>query len=660
MSWRRFDGMAGLLAAMLAALGGMQRVEAQTLYGSIVGEVTDATGAAVPGATVVITNKATGLTRQSSTNTAGGYSFPNTPTGTYQVEVAAQGFTKYTQTDVAVTINSVVRVNVRLEVRAVTESLVVSASTAALQADRAEVRSEIGTRELVNLPVPLGRNYQQIFRVLPGFRPPSNAHSVPSNPSRALTFNVNGTSQSTNNTRIDGATSSNPHLPHLTAYVPTLEAIETVNVVTNSFDAEQGLAGGAAVNVQIRSGTNARHGSAFEYHSNQRWKAKPFFAPAGAGKPKLVYNQFGGTAGGPLRKDRLFYFVSYEATYDRQNASLSTTVPTAAIKQGDMTESPRAIYDPASGDASGAGRAVFANQLVPGARISAIARKIAELTPLPNLAGLTSNYYATAPYLFDRHTADVKVNSNASQKLTAFARFGLLHFDTDNPQAYGEGVGGPAIAGGATGKGDGNTYSLTLAGTYVFSPAFVLDANWGYTRFQAGAFQPRLDEKVGQDLLGIPGTNGTRRFEGGWPRFTVSNYTAIGIGEVFAPQWQKNPHFQYVANFNWTRGRHDLRFGMDFFRLKVEMLQPQITGAPQQPASGGFDFGGGPTQLRGGPSGNQFNSYAAFLLGLPTELGRTVQVPDTYKHRSWSESFYLRDRWNATSKLTLSYGVRYE
>ena len=202
--------MIGPVAALLLALGGSQELGAQTLYGSIVGEVTDATGAAVPGATVVITSKETGLTRQTATNTVGGYSFPNTPTGTYQVEVTAQGFTKYTHTDVAVTINSVVRVNVRLEVRAVTESLVVSASTATLQTDRAEVRSEIGTRELVNLPVPLGRNYQQIFRTLPGFRPPTNAHSVPANPSRALTFNVNGTSQSTNNTRIDGATSSNP------------------------------------------------------------------------------------------------------------------------------------------------------------------------------------------------------------------------------------------------------------------------------------------------------------------------------------------------------------------------------------------------------------------------------------------------------------------
>ncbi len=649
-----------LVAVLLGLALPPARLEAQTLYGSIVGDVTDASGAAVPNVTVVISSPGTGLSRQTVTNAAGGYSFPNVPAGEYQVEVSATGFAKYTRTGIPVTINSVVRVNVRLELSAVTESLVVTGLSAVLQTDRAEVRSEMGTRELTNLPVPLGRNYQQIFRTLPGFRPPTNAHSVPANPTRALTFNVNGTSQSTNNTRIDGATSSNAHLPHLTAYVPTLESIDTVNIVSNSFDAEQGLAGGAAINVQVKSGTNAVHGSAFEYHSSQRMKAKPFFLPAGTGKPKLVYNQFGGTIGGPIRKDKLFYFASYEGTFDRQNASLLATVPTAAIRRGDMSESPRDVFDPLTGDATGAGRIAFPGRQVPQSRISAISRKIVDLTPQPGLSGLVSNYFATAPYIFDRHTTDAKVNWNASQKLTAFGRLGWLRYDTDNPQAFGPAAGGPPIAGGATGAGGGDTYSVTVAATYLFTPSFVLDANWGFTRFESGAFQPRLDENVGRDILGIPGTNGTRRFEGGWPRINVTNYTALGIGEVFAPQWQSNPQHQYVANFNWTKGTHDIRFGADIFWMRVEMLQPQITGAPQQPASGGFDFGGGPTLVRGGAASNQFNTYAAFLLGMPTELGRTVQVPDTYNHRTSASSFYVRDRWNIVPRLSLSYGLRYE
>jgi len=199
---------------------------------------------------------------------------------------------------------------VTLQLGAVSESVLVTAEAAQLQTDRAEVRAEITSQTFQNLPVPLGRLYQQILKTIPGFRPPTNHHPVPTNPSRALGFNVNGTSYSINNTRIDGASSISVWLPHITAFVPTLEAIETVNVVTNSFDAEQGLAGGAAINVQIRGGTNALHASAFEYPTNQHMKAKPFFLPEGQGKPKLVYNEFGGTLGGPIKRDKLFYFMS--------------------------------------------------------------------------------------------------------------------------------------------------------------------------------------------------------------------------------------------------------------------------------------------------------------------------------------------------------------
>src|SRR5262249_26708248 len=160
-----------------------------------------------------------------------------------------------------------------------------------------------------------------IFRALPGFTPPQNVHSIPSNPTRALQMYVNGTSRSSNNTRVDGASDTNIQLPWITAYVPALESIETVHVVTNNFYVKHRLAGGASINVQTKSGSNGLHGSAFEYHHNQHTKARPFFIPVGADKPKMVYNQFGGTVGGPIRKDKLFYFASYEATIDRETAS---------------------------------------------------------------------------------------------------------------------------------------------------------------------------------------------------------------------------------------------------------------------------------------------------------------------------------------------------
>src|SRR5438034_1054912 len=262
-----------LFVVVAAALASLQDVRAQVLYGSIVGNIKDASDATVAGATVTATNTETNQVRQTTTDSLGSYALPTLQAGTYDVKAAKPGFATLVERGVPVTINTVTRVDLTLKVGAVNESVTIGAEAAPLQTDRSEVRAEVGSVELVNLPVPVGRNYQQLFRALPGFSPPQNSHSIPTNPSRALTFNVNGTTENTNNTRIDGASSTHVQLPHVVAYIPSLESIETVNVVTNSFDAEQGLTGGAAINVQTKSGTNAIHGSLFEYNTNQHLKA---------------------------------------------------------------------------------------------------------------------------------------------------------------------------------------------------------------------------------------------------------------------------------------------------------------------------------------------------------------------------------------------------
>ena len=649
-----------LLILVLLAGACVQSASGQILYGQLIGNVTDPSEAAVVGATVTITNRSTNQSRTALTNEAGAYSFPTVQAGTYEVRVTREGF-RPAATEATVTINSITRADLQMHLGAVTETIEVTAAAAVLQTDRSEVRAEVSSRTLQNMPVPLGRNYQNVLRTLPGFRPPANAHSVPTNPSRALTYNVNGVSQSINNVRIDGASSNSPWLPHITSFVPTLEAIDTVNVVTNSFDAEQGLAGGAAVNVQIRSGTNDLHGSAFEYHTNNRLKAKPWILPPGQRKPKLVNNEFGGTLGGPIRKDRLFYFMSYEGTPFREFASRLGTVPTPLQKQGNMSESTRLVYDPLTGNPDGTGRTPFPDNVIPAGRINPIIKKLVDLTPNPNLPGLTNNYFATAGYLFDRHRADTKVNWNVSDKLSTFARYSLLNYSMDNAQMFGD-LGGPEIsgAGGNPGTASGTTHSFTGAGTYIISPTFVLDAYYGYTLANTSVEQARLDEKLGLDFLGIPGTNGPRRFEGGWPRFMVSSYTDLGVPNAFMPYIRSDPQHQYVANLNWTKGSHELRFGTDIYFTAMNHAQPEVSGAGDYPASGGFNFGTGPTSLAGGLAGNQFNSYATFLLGLPTTIGKITQIPDEYETRQRSYSLYVRDRWSVSRRLTLSYGVRWE
>ena len=648
-----------LLAIVLAAV--QHEAAAQILYGSVVGNVKDPSDAAIGNASVVLTNKETNQERQTNTNDSGGYSFPTLQAGTYELKVSREGF-RTTTTEVTVTINSVTRADLTMQIGAVAESIRVTAEAMALQTDRSEVRAEVSSSTLQNLPVPVGRNYQNMLRTIPGFRAPSNAHSVPTNPSRALTYNVNGVSQSINNVRIDGASSNSPWLPHITSFVPTLEAIDTVNVVTNSFDAEQGLAGGAAVNVQIKSGSNDLHGSAFEYHTNQRLKAKPWVLPQGASKPKLVNNEFGGTLGGPILKDHVFYFMSYEGTPNREFASRLGTVPTPLMKRGDMSESTREVYDPLTGNPDGTGRTPFANKIIPSARISPIIKKLVDLTPDPNIpgAGFTNNYFAGGSYVFDRHRADTKVNWNVTPKLSMFGRYSLLHYDMINPQMFGQ-LGGPEVssAGGNAGDALGNTHSFTGAVTYMLTPSLILDAYYGYTLTDTSVEQARLDEKLGLDFLGIPGTNGTRRFEGGWPRFEVSSYTTLGTPNDFQPYFRSDPQHQYVANLNWLKGTHEVRFGFDIYFTGMNHAQPEATGASHG-AQGGFTFGTGPTSLAGGTPGNQFNSYSAFLLGLPTNVGKITQVPDNYNTRQRNYSMYVRDRWNLSRKLTFSYGLRWE
>lgn len=263
------------IAVLLVAFLVTVPAAAQILYGGLVGNVTDTTQAAVPGAAVTVTNEQTGATRTGSTNEAGIYQFPTLDPGSYTVAIRAGGFRTYGKTGVVVPANVTTRVNATLEVGEVTEQVTVEAGVVALQTEGAEVRRSMDRATLLNAPIPLGRNYQGLLTTLPGFSPPQDSGSFPANPSRSLRYSVNGTSDQVNNIRIDGASSYNPNIAQNTAINPTLESIEVVDVVTGSSDPEQGLAGGAAINIQIKGGTNAFHGSAFWYHNDQHLNAPP-------------------------------------------------------------------------------------------------------------------------------------------------------------------------------------------------------------------------------------------------------------------------------------------------------------------------------------------------------------------------------------------------
>ncbi len=656
---------------------------AQVLYGSLVGNVTDESGATIPGAAVVATNQDTNLVREATTNPEGIYGFPNVPPGRYVIKVTAAGFAEFTSKVVAVTANSTVRVDAPIRISGLAEQVTVTAQgdVAVLQTDRAEVRHELARAQIENLPVPIGRNYQSLFTTLPGFEMAGNSRESRMggcNPSRSRAFNVNGTSRSTTSTSIDGATSQHIWAVGNSAVVPTLESIETVNVATNSFDAEQGLAGGAVINVQMKSGTNQFHGSMFEYHHNQHLRARSYFLPPNQGKGKFISNQYGGTIGGPIKRDKLFFFTSYEGRPERENSTGILSVPTEAARRGDFSAFSTIVYNPLTGNSNGTGREPFPNNVIPAELISPIAKKILGYVPLPNyqpadpqLSSEANNFFGSKPFAANHWSNDSKINWQASDNFNMFGSLSLFSFNITNPTAFGEEFDGPRLGGGNAGHSWGRNTRVSLGANYIFSPTLLSDVFFGWGRQNTNVEQPGIGTNYGTEVLGLPGTNGPERFQSGWPRFVVSGYGNFGTEEPWTPYYRNDDQFSVRANFTKTLRSHEIRWGTDNNTERMNHTQPEFQGGSDMGARGRFSFGVGPTSLclQGNASGGcsvlqqgveQVNSLATFLLGLPTEFGKNLLTTFPYTTRAWRYSLYVRDRWQVSQKLTLSFGTRWE
>jgi hypothetical protein len=333
------------LIASFAVIGTGQ-ASAQLLFGSIVGTITDSSGALIPDALVTVTQAQTSEKRSGISNSTGAYVISTVPAGTYSVLISKPGFQHFETVNVEVAINTTVRVDAALRVGSQTETVNVSASgESELQTDRADVHGEVTSQSLQELPQPT-RTYEGLVGLLPGVAPPSASGGGTNNPMRSMEIQANGTSGSATNVAIDGVSATNPWVQFYSTAVPSVEAVEMVNVVTASAGADQGVMNGAGIHVQIKSGTNSFHGSAYEYFENNTLKAKPYFQPVGTQKPKYIDNNFGGTLGGPIFKDKLFFFGSYEADRLRQSAGGLYTLPTPNMVSGLLLlETPTAVTE---------------------------------------------------------------------------------------------------------------------------------------------------------------------------------------------------------------------------------------------------------------------------------------------------------------------------
>lgn len=635
----------------------------QTLYGSLTGNVSDSSGAAVPNAKVEALNLDKGTIKSTTTDERGAYLMGDLLPGTYKVSISAPSFSSRVQEGVAISVNTVIRLDANLTVSQINESVTVSAAAVTLQTDRADINNQIQSSQITNLPLinSQGRNFQVLFKVLPGFTPPVEVHSESGNPQRSMATQANGMPQSSNNTKLDGATISHPWLPRLVAYLPPVEAVETVNVVSNSFDAEQGMAGGAAMNVTIKSGTNEFHGAGWEFLTNSVLKARNYFYclysctgdPNRA--PKNVQNQYGAMVGGPIKKNKLFFFADWERTERRLAASALRTVPTAAMRTGDYSATGTTIFDPATGNADGTGRTPFVNNTIPSSRIDSAAAIMSSLIPAPNQSVFPNNYLAVGSYSFRRDNIDSKINYIPNEKTQIFGRYSISPTLVFDPPSLGA-AGGDATNGGQPGRAPGLIQSAAIGATYTFNSRVVLDAVVGYTRLRLSAENVDIDKNYGLEVLKIPGTNGDDRLQAGYPRFTFSTFSSLGNPNVSNPFLFRDPQYVFNTNVSVMKGSHSIRFGFEYSKYDINHFQPQASNGPR----GGFNFNGGLTSLRGGASTTGFNSYADFMLGLPQAMGKDVQYMNPATVRMPSYGLYIRDAWQVNRKLTIDYGIRYE
>jgi hypothetical protein len=631
-------------------------LRAQVLYGSIVGTVTDQSSAVIPKAEIKVTNPQTGAVRTVTADDAGRYTIGNVVPGVYDLQVTASGFRQVITKGVAATANTVTRVDVQMQLGSQTQEISVSGTAAALQTDKSDTHAELGSHELANLPLPNYRNFQSLFNLVPGATPVQFTNSITDVPQRSLSTNVNGTNRNNNNTRVDGAADVFVWLPHATLYVPPEETIEAANITTSSFDAEQGMAGGSAVTITTKSGTNQFHGVAFAYWDNNALQARNYFY-YGKGTPFSLHNIDGATLGGPIVRNKLFFFASWEGTRERTNFSTLATVPTQAERAGDFSGFDKtAIYDPRTGDANGRGRTQFPNNAVPANLFNPITVQLQSLIPMPNQPGTTGNYFTSGTQALDRDNIDGKVDWNRTANHRIFGKYSVMKALVNCPFSLGPAGGAGLCNGGGAGTAPTLTQLATLGHSWIITPNLLLDGVLGFTRMGQHGTDGFFGQNIGLDL-GIPGTNGPDIRQSGFPIFNITGFSSLGQTANYFPFYRNDQTWTTSHNLTWTHGPHEIRFGFDMIRFQLNQWQPEAgTYGPR----GYFTFDGAVTALNGGAtSPNQYNAYAAFLLGLDQSVGKTLQNIKL-TGREWQFGWYVRDRWQVNRKLTLNLGTRYE
>ncbi|HLJ77233.1 MAG TPA: carboxypeptidase-like regulatory domain-containing protein [Acidobacteriaceae bacterium] len=648
--------LAGAVAASFVFSGSNSWSQAVTA--TLVGTVSDSTGAVVPNATVKLTNQQTEAVATQATNSSGNYEFTFITPGTYLVDVTANGFKAARRTDVTVVVNTTTRVDMTLQAGSATQVVTVTGQAPLLQTDRADVTAQIDAVQVEDLPVGSQRNFQALESLVPGVSRPIYDHSSFFDAQNSQSFQVNGQSEESNNLQFEGI-DDNERTGLLQVYIPPAEAIQTVDVETSNYSPEFGRSAGAVTNVTLKSGTNQFHGAAYEYNQVSALAARSYFNNTGA-KQRTTNNYYGFTVGGPIVKNHTFFFGDFLRYSNHQNQFNLISVPTAAFRAGDLSAGPTNIYDPATGSSDGSGRTQFSYQgkanVIPPSRLAPIPQKILALVPLPNVAGagFTNNYQKNTGFFNDTNTFDIKVNQQLRRQDSLIGRFSWQRGTTVQQPIFGA-AGGP-IASAFEGTGINTIWTPAVEYTHVFSPTLIAEFRGGIDHYRNIAQQSDYG-KNDSTSLGVPGVN-LDPYTSGLVGIDISGLSTPLVGYSPSVPWARAETNIDLVN-NWTKifGNHSIKAGFELRRVRDDLRQGQ-TFSPR----GIFRYRDGETANKTGSSGTKTsfaNDFASFLIDDPNQVGRDVNV----NYASWRQTLYfafVQDTWVATKSLTFTYGVRWE
>jgi hypothetical protein len=623
----------------------------QSESADVLGTIRDASGTPVSGASITLLNQNTGIQAKTSTDETGGYTFSNVKVGKYTVSAELAGFSRAVASGVQVDVNARQRVDLNLQVGQITDSVTVTDAASALQTDSSEKGQVINTQQITELPLN-GRNYSDLALLATNVHKSPIANSFsPSGTPREGAFNVNGMRSTYNNFLMDGL-DNNAYSPSNQGYSsqvvqPSPDALAEFKVITSNFSAEYGRVGGGVVNAVLRSGTNEFHGTAYEFLRNTALNAAGFtFSPTVFFKPTLQRNQFGATIGGPILKNKLFFFADYEGFRQLQRYLNFDSIPTATDRSGVL---PVSVVNPVTG------KVYPANTPIPIASLNPLAAAVLGALPSTNGPGRSNNYEALLLIRDYSDKYDAKLDYQVNDKMTSFLRFS----QRKDLQYYA-----PDIPGFAGGAGNGFIHAIqqqAAAGyTWTINSASLLEARFGFTHVLGGKLPPYLGGTSLQSLFGIQGLPTTSNLTGGLNTQSVSGFNAFGR-QATNPQYQNPTSFDPKINYSWVKGKHDLKAGYEFVAVRTEVLDIN-------PLYGSNTYSGQfskPTCAQLGqaagcaiPSDSTSYNLADFIFGTPSQIGLGNNLVTNL--RQHIHALYVKDDYRVTPKLTVNLGLRWE